>query len=60
MRKKPNNQNSSNEVEDLMLKGHLLPQLASDGGALASMCSRIEKLRLNVVAYWKIVMVYAC
>jgi hypothetical protein len=24
------------------------------------MCSRIEKLRLNVVAYWKIVMVYAC
>jgi hypothetical protein len=51
MRKKPNNQNSSNEVEDLMLKGHLLPQLASDGGALASMCSRIEKLRLNVVAY---------
>jgi hypothetical protein len=40
-------QNNNNEVEDkdVMLKGHPLPQLASDGGALAGMCGRYEELQ---------------
>jgi hypothetical protein len=41
-----NNQNSSrNEVKDLMLKGHPLPQIsATDESALVSMCEKDEKL----------------
>jgi hypothetical protein len=37
-------QNSSNEVEDVMLKGILCHKLASDEGALVGMCGRNEEL----------------
>jgi hypothetical protein len=37
-------QNSSNEMEDEMLKGILCNKSASDGGALVGMCGRDEKL----------------
>jgi hypothetical protein len=35
-----NNQNSSNEVEDLMLKGIVYYKSGSDGGGLSGMCGR--------------------
>jgi hypothetical protein len=33
-------QNNNNEVENLMLKGHTLPQIISDRCSLAGMCGR--------------------
>jgi hypothetical protein len=36
--------NINNEVENVMLKGHPLPQINSDGGALANMRGKNEEL----------------
>ncbi len=43
-KKNLDHQNISNEVEDVMLKRHPMPQSANDGGALTGMCGRDEVL----------------
>ncbi len=59
MKRNQDNENNSNEVENIMLKGHLCHTSINDGGALANVCGRDEDLWLNVAIRWKITMAYA-
>jgi hypothetical protein len=44
MKRNQDNENNSNEVENIMLKGHLCHTSINDGGALANVCGRDEDL----------------
>ncbi len=46
-------------MEDIVLKGVLCHKSASDGGALVIMCGRNEKMWVNVIACWRIMMTCA-